>query len=92
MSETTSYPYETRLNIHCQQGEVIGDASALRLVLRDAVTMIAAGLALLLPCVAALGKLVQSQLCGVTATDPATIAAAAMVLAAGALAAAFMLA
>ena len=22
MSETTSYPYETRLNIHCQQGEV----------------------------------------------------------------------
>ena len=24
MSETTSYPYETRLNIHCQQGEVIG--------------------------------------------------------------------
>jgi len=65
-------------------------ASALRLVLRDAVTMIAAGLALALPCVAALGKLVQSQLFGVTATDPATIAAAAMVLAAGALAAAFM--
>jgi predicted permease len=65
-------------------------ASALRLVLRDAVTMIAAGVALALPCVAALGKLVQSQLFGVTATDPATIAAAAMVLAAGALAAAFM--
>jgi predicted permease len=65
-------------------------ASALRLVLRDAVSMIAAGLALALPCVAALGKLVQSQLFGVTATDPATIAAAAMVLAAGALAAAFM--
>jgi hypothetical protein len=65
-------------------------ASALRLVLRDAVTMIAAGVALALPCVAALGKLVQSQLFGVTATDPATIAAAALVLAAGALAAAFM--
>ena len=65
-------------------------ASALRLVLRDAVTMIAAGVALALPCVAGLGKLVQSQLFGVTATDPATIAAAAMVLAAGALAAAFM--
>jgi predicted permease len=65
-------------------------ASALRLVLRDAVTMIAAGVALALPCVAALGKLVQSQLFGVTATDPATIAAAAMVLAAGALAAAFI--
>lgn len=65
-------------------------ASALRLVLRDAVTMIAAGVTLALPCVAALGKLVQSQLFGVTATDPATIAAAAMVLAAGALAAAFI--
>jgi predicted permease len=65
-------------------------ASALRLVLGDAVTMIAAGVALALPCVAALGKLVQSQLFGVTATDPATIAAAAMVLAAGALAAAFI--
>jgi predicted permease len=65
-------------------------ASALRLVLRDAVTMIAAGVALALPCVAVLGKLVQSQLFGVTATDPATIAAAAMVLAAGALAAAFI--
>jgi predicted permease len=65
-------------------------ASAIRLVLRDAVVMIAAGVALALPCVAALGKLVQSQLFGVTATDPATIAAAAMVLAAGALAAAFI--
>src|SRR6266851_7047360 len=65
-------------------------ASALRLMLRDAVTMIAAGLALALPCAAALGKLVQSQLFGVTATDPATIAAAAMVLAAGALAAAYI--
>ena len=65
-------------------------ASALRLVLRDAVSMIAAGVVLALPCVAALGKLVQSQLFGVTATDPATIAAAAMVLAAGALAAAFI--
>ncbi|HYL77964.1 MAG TPA: ABC transporter permease [Bryobacteraceae bacterium] len=65
-------------------------ASALRLVLRDAVVMIAAGVALALPCVAALGKLVQSQLFGVTATDPATIAAAALVLAAGALVAAFI--
>ena len=65
-------------------------ASALRLVLRDAVAMIAAGMALALPCVAALGKLVQSQLFGVTATDPATIAAAALVLATGALAAAFI--
>ena len=35
-------------------------ASAIRLVLRDAAIMIAAGIALALPCVAALGKLVQS--------------------------------
>jgi predicted permease len=65
-------------------------ASAIRLVLRDAAAMIAAGMAIAIPCVAALGKFVQSQLFGVTATDPATIAAAAMVLAAGALAAAFI--
>ena len=65
-------------------------ASAIRLVLRDAAVMIAAGIALALPCVAALGKLVQSQLFGVTATDPATIATAALVLAGGALAAAFV--
>jgi ABC-type antimicrobial peptide transport system permease subunit len=65
-------------------------ASAIRLVLRDAVVMIAAGMAIALPCVAALGKLVQSQLFGVTATDPATVAAAALVLAAGALVAAFI--
>jgi predicted permease len=65
-------------------------ASAIRLVLLDAVAMIAVGIAIALPCVAALGKLVQSQLFGVTATDPATIATSAAVLAAGALAAAFI--
>ncbi|MBV9462944.1 MAG: FtsX-like permease family protein, partial [Verrucomicrobiae bacterium] len=64
--------------------------SAIRLVLSDAVAMIAVGIAIALPCVAALGKLVQSQLFGVTATDPATIGAAAALLAAGALAAAFI--
>ena len=65
-------------------------ASAIRLVLRDAVVMIAAGTAIALPCVAALGELVQSQLFGVTATDPATVVTAALVLAAGALVAAFI--
>jgi ABC-type antimicrobial peptide transport system permease subunit len=65
-------------------------ASAVRLILRDAVTMIAVGMALALPCVAVLGKLIQSQLFGVTATDPATIATAALVLAVGALVAAFI--
>ena len=64
--------------------------SAIRLILRDAVTMIAAGVAIALPCVAALGRLLQSQLFGVTATDPQTVAAAALVLTAGALVAAFI--
>jgi predicted permease len=65
-------------------------SSAIRLVLRDAIAMIAVGMAIGLACVAALGKLIQSQLFGVTATDPATVAAAVLVLAAGALAAAFI--
>ena len=64
--------------------------SAIRLILSDAVTMIVAGIAIAIPCVAALGKLVQSQLFGVTATDPATVAGSAMVLVAGALLAAFI--
>ncbi len=64
--------------------------SAIRLVLRDAAAMITGGIVIALPCVAAFGKLIQSQLFGVTATDPATVAAAALVLAAGALAAAFI--
>jgi ABC-type antimicrobial peptide transport system permease subunit len=65
-------------------------ASAIRLVLGDAGAMIAVGMGIALPCVGALGKLFQSQLFGVTATDPATVAGAAAVLAAGALAAAFI--
>jgi len=44
-------------------------------VLRDAVAMIAGGMAIGLPCVAALGRLVESQLFGITPTDPRTIAA-----------------
>jgi putative ABC transport system permease protein len=52
--------------------------------------MIAVGIVIALPCVATLGKLIQSQLFGVTATDPATVAAPALLLAAGALAAAFI--
>jgi len=64
--------------------------SAIRLILRDAVTMIAAGVAIALPCIAALGRLLQSQLFGVAATDPEIIAAAALVLTAGGLAAAFI--
>ena len=52
--------------------------------------MIAVGLAIPLPCVAALGKLVQSQSFGVTTANPAKVDAAALLLAAGALAAAFI--
>jgi predicted permease len=65
-------------------------ASAVGLIMREAVAMIAVGMAIGLPCVAALGTLVQSQLFGITATDPATVAAAALLLAAGTIAAAFI--
>ena len=50
------------------------------LVLRDALVMIAAGIAIALPCVWALGRLVESQLYDVKPTDPVTIAAAALIL------------
>jgi predicted permease len=56
-------------------------SAAVWLVLRDAVTMIAAGTAVALPCVWALGRLVESQLFGVTPTDPITIAATTLLLA-----------
>ena len=55
--------------------------SAVWLVLRDALVMIAAGMAIALPCVWALGRLVESQLYGVKPTDPVTIAGATLVLA-----------
>ena len=54
--------------------------SAIRLVLGDAVVMIVAGIVIALPCVAALGKLVQSQVFGVTATASATVAGSATAL------------
>lgn len=54
--------------------------SAMWLVLSDALIMIAAGVAIALPCVWALGRLVTSQLYGVKATDPIVIAAAALLL------------
>jgi putative ABC transport system permease protein len=54
---------------------------ALWLVLRDTAMMVGAGLALALPAVWALGRLVQSQLFGLTALDGTTIAAAALLIA-----------
>lgn len=64
--------------------------TAVWLVLRDALVMIAAGTAAALPCVGVLGRLVESQLFGVKPTDPATIAAATLFLAAATLAAALV--
>lgn len=54
--------------------------SALWLVLRDAIVMLAAGTAIAFPCVWALGQLVESQLFGVRANDPATLTTASLVL------------
>jgi predicted permease len=53
---------------------------AVWLVLRDALIMITAGVAIALPCVWSLGRLVESQLYDVTPMDPATIAVATLVL------------
>ncbi len=57
------------------------------LVLRDTAGMVAAGLAIALPTVWGLGRLIQSQLFGVAAMDGLTIAAAAALVALVALAA-----
>jgi ABC-type antimicrobial peptide transport system permease subunit len=51
------------------------------LIVREAAAMAAAGLAIALPAVWALGRLVESQLFGVRPMDAATILAAAGVLA-----------
>jgi ABC-type antimicrobial peptide transport system permease subunit len=55
-------------------------SAALWLVLRDALTMITAGIAIALPCIWALGRLIESQLYDVKPTDPATIAMATLIL------------
>jgi predicted permease len=60
------------------------------LVLRDALVMIAAGIAIALPCVWALGRLVESQLYDVKPTDPAMIATATLILCSAALGAALI--
>ena len=65
-------------------------SSAIWLVLRDAVAMTAAGTAIALACVVALGRLVESQLFGVKPTDPITIAAATLLLTSGTLGAALI--
>src|SRR5580692_4505709 len=64
--------------------------STIWLVLGDALVMIAAGTAIALPCVWALGRLVESQLYGVKPTDPVTILAATLLLCSTALGAALI--
>jgi putative ABC transport system permease protein len=60
------------------------------LVLRDALVMIAAGIAIALPCVWALGRLVESQLYAIKPTDPSTIAVATFILCSATLGAALI--
>jgi len=64
--------------------------TALWLVLRDALLMIAAGTAIALPCVWALGRLIESQLYDVKPTDPVTIVTATVVMGLTALGAALI--
>jgi ABC-type antimicrobial peptide transport system permease subunit len=54
--------------------------AAIGLVLRDAVIMVCAGLAVALPSVWALGRLIESQLFGVRPMDAATFAAASALM------------
>jgi predicted permease len=65
-------------------------ARAVWLVIADAVAMIAAGTALALPCVWAVGRVVAAQLFGVRPLDGPTIAGASALLALVALAAAML--
>ena len=60
------------------------------LVLRDALLMITVGIAIALPCVWMLGRLVESQLYDIKPTDPATIALAALFLCSATLGAALI--
>src|ERR1700756_3212673 len=66
------------------------DSCTVRLVLGDALVMIAAGTAIALTCVWALGRLIESQLYDVKPTDPVTILAATLVLCSTALGAALI--
>jgi predicted permease len=65
-------------------------SGAVWLVLRDALVMITAGIGIALPCVWALGRLVESQLYAVKPTDPASIVVATLILCSAALGAALI--
>jgi ABC-type antimicrobial peptide transport system permease subunit len=64
--------------------------SAIWIVIRDILLMIAAGIAIALQCVWALGRLVESQFFGLKPTDPSVIAAATLLLTSSALGAALI--
>jgi ABC-type antimicrobial peptide transport system permease subunit len=64
--------------------------STVRLILGEAPAMIAIGTAIASVCVWVLGRLVETQLYGVEATDPVTILTATLVLCSTALCAAFI--
>jgi putative ABC transport system permease protein len=57
---------------------------------RSSIVMVVAGIAVALPCVGVLGRLVESELFGITATDPTTIAGTTVLLAVAALGAALI--
>jgi ABC-type antimicrobial peptide transport system permease subunit len=63
---------------------------AVWLVLRDALVMVTAGIAIALPCVWVLGRMIAAQLYGVQPTDTATIAGATVLLATAAAGAAMI--
>ena len=56
-------------------------SEAVWLIIREAAIMVAAGLAMALPAVWALGRLIENQLFGLRATDGSTVAAAAVLIA-----------
>lgn len=64
--------------------------STVWLVLRDALVMISVGAAIALPCVWALGRLIESQLYDIKPTDPVTVLAATVILGLTALGAALI--
>jgi putative ABC transport system permease protein len=64
--------------------------ATLWLVLRDALAMTVVGIAIALPCVWALGRLVESQLYDIKPTDPAAFATATLILCSTALGAALI--
>jgi predicted permease len=88
---TISYSVARRTNeIGIRMALGASATGVVRLVLRDAVLMIAAGMALGVPAAIAGGRYVQSQLFGLKAADPLTLALACLALAAVALLAGYL--